>query len=87
MESSVPNNTTLMATGASIADIPLEEDFGVSSREKNESPIMIREETPAELLSEVKGEGVSTEESASEVKVSEVQEEVDKILQEVKTSG
>ena len=77
MESSVPNNTALMATGASIADLPLEEDFGGSSPEKNSSPV-IREETPAELISE---------EAESEVRASEVEEEVEKILQEVKSSG
>lgn len=76
MESSVPNNTALMATGASIADLPLEEDFGGSSPEKNSSPV-IREETPAELISE----------EAESVRASEVEEEVEKILQEVKSSG
>ena len=73
MESSAPN--TLMATGASIADLPFEEVVAVKPLEQPENAI--REETPDELFSEDK----------SGVKVSEVEEEVKKILEEVKSSG
>ena len=73
MDSSAPN--TLMATGASIADLPFEEDVAFKQLEK--SDYIIREETPQELFYEDK----------SEVKVSEVEEEVNKILEEVKSSG
>lgn len=70
MESSAQNNNnTLMATGASLADLPFEEEQS-------------RKESPLELLSEQ-----SKEASSSATKMSEVEEEVDKILKEVKGSG
>ena len=59
MDSSIPanNNNTLMATGASLADLPLEEDS----------------------VSGNPGEEVKS--------VSPLEEEVDKILEEVRSSG
>ena len=67
MESTAQNNSAMMATGASLADLPLEEEDGSKDRSK-------------EHESESKGESREDESG-------EVSEVVDKILEDIKSSG